>query len=167
MRGCVNDATSMKDFLIKHFAVPGEACITSTVPDEFVSHADEQLCTRDPRTQIVVLLNNAATREAIISNLEEHLIQNETISHDTPIVLFFAGHGSRSKAPTKWQSNDGAIEAICPYDMTTASHPDVKVIHVIPDRTINTLLHALAAKRKNNNIVRSKAPFLYIVANLT
>lgn len=159
LRGCVNDAMSMKAFLVRHFAVPNEACTTSTIPKEYVSTTGEQSCTRDPNAQIVVLLNKAATREAIISNIEDHLIQNKTIPHDTPIVFFFAGHGSRAKAPTEWLSNDGAFEAICPYDTTAVSQADAEVIHVIPDRTLNVLLHALAAKRKNNNIVRLLQPF--------
>jgi len=152
LKGCVNDAKSIKDFLVNHFKVPKDACVTSTKPGVFVSDTGDRYSSRPSKSQIVVLLNKAATRDAIIANLEHHLIENRKIPKDTPIVIFFAGHGSRPTAPVQWGLPDGAFEAICPYDTTVtlpvASGTGIK--HVIPDRTLGTLLHGLAAKQGNN-----------------
>lgn len=138
----------MKDLVASHFNVLPEACITSKASKEFVSDTGKRAWFRDPKAQIVVLLNKAATRKEIISNIEEHLIRNKNIPNGSPIILFFAGHGSRLAAPKEWLSNDGATEAICPHD--TSATLAAKVVHVIPDRTINVLLHGLAARRGNN-----------------
>ena len=128
LRGCVNDAQSIKAFLFDRLHVPD--------------------------SQIVFLTNEFATREAIISNFRMHLIYNHEILDGDTMVVYYAGHGSRVETPTGWPSSDGMIETICPYDERTIG-PKGEVIHGIPDRTINSLLHELAAV-KGNNIVRNQ-----------
>lgn len=102
-------------------------------------------------TNIVLLLNEEATREAIIRNFYRHLINNQDIRRGDPILFFYAGHGSRVRAPEGWEGADGYIETICPYDERMTNEKD-QHIHGIPDRTFTSLLHKLA-NQKGNNIV--------------
>ncbi|KAJ7138040.1 hypothetical protein C8R44DRAFT_592157, partial [Mycena epipterygia] len=121
LEGCENDAQTVKTFLTHRF----------------------------PESQIVLLLNADATRDAILEKFQAHLIDNSSIEKDDTIIIYFAGHGSRVKAPESWPSIDGKIETLVPYDerMKTLDGED---IHGIPDRTINILLSRLATKKGNN-----------------
>lgn len=123
--GCVNDARSIKAFL------------------------SDRLHT--PESQIVFLVNEFATRKAILSNFRTHLIDNIGIQNGDTIVVYYAGHGSRVTAPADWPATDGKIETICPHDETMIDL-NGDLVHGIPDRTINWLLNKLAAV-KGNNIV--------------
>ncbi|KAJ6622143.1 caspase domain-containing protein [Mycena sp. CBHHK59/15] len=82
LRGCVNDATSFKDFLTEVFRVP--------------------------ESHIEFMTDEVATREAILSKFRTHLIENPAISDYNPsthesggdtLIFFYAGHGSRAAAP--------------------------------------------------------------------
>jgi Caspase domain len=124
--GCVNDCNSIHNFLSASLRVP--------------------------QSHIIVLTNEAATRQAIISNFENHLVQNSRIKKGDAIVFYYAGHGSRVQAPRGWLVGDNMIETICPCDekMKDANNG---VIHGIPDRTIDGLMRRLAFY-KGDNIVR-------------
>ncbi|KAJ7138012.1 peptidase C14, caspase domain-containing protein [Mycena epipterygia] len=123
LEGCENDAQTVKTFLTNRFHIP--------------------------ESQIILLLNANATREAILENFQTHLIDNSSIEKGDAIIIYFAGHGSRVKAPESWPSIDGKIETLVPYDERTKT-PDGKVVHGIPDWTINVLLSRLAAEKGNN-----------------
>lgn len=128
LSGCVNDARSMFGFLVDRLHVPA--------------------------SNIVLLTDKAATRQAIISNFEEHLLYNKDILMGDTIVFFYAGHGSRLVAPTDLPSPDGKIEAICPHNTFVPSQDSQDgCIYPIPDYTINRLLRELA-DAKGDNIVR-------------
>ena len=107
-----------------------------------------------PEDHIAFLSDESATRGNIISTFSKHLTQNEEILEGDAMIVYYAGHGSRVPAPEGWQASDGQIETICPHDegMQTA---DGKVITGIPDRTVNTLLRELAAKKGNNIVSNS------------
>jgi hypothetical protein len=105
-----------------------------------------------PEDHIFALWNDEATRDAILGNFQEALIENSRIQRNDLIIIFFATHGTRIRAPNGWPTNDGYIEAISPYDMTTTSAQFSQPIHAIPDYTLNSLLRQLAGK-KGNNIV--------------
>ncbi|TFK62483.1 hypothetical protein BDN72DRAFT_737044, partial [Pluteus cervinus] len=45
-------------------------------------------------SNIITLLDEAASRQAILDKFEG-LISNENIKRDDPIIIYFAGHGSR------------------------------------------------------------------------
>ncbi|KAI0962768.1 hypothetical protein AcW1_000051 [Taiwanofungus camphoratus] len=123
LNGCLNDAKAMKLFLSDHLHVPD-------------SH-------------IVFLSNETATRAAILSTIQTHLIENPNVKQDDPIIVFYAGHGSRVDAPPGWASADGKIETICPYD-EWAQDIQGHYISGIPDRTINELFRKLASEKGNN-----------------
>ncbi|KAJ6480809.1 caspase domain-containing protein [Mycena vitilis] len=123
LRGCVNDALTMKTYLTNRFHIP--------------------------EAHIVLLTNADATRESIISIFQSHLIHNPSIEKNDAIVVYYAGHGSRAPAPSSWPSTDGKIETIVPHDERTETD-DGETVHGIPDRTINTLLGQLASARGNN-----------------
>jgi hypothetical protein len=125
LEGCVNDAKAFKAFLTERLHVPD--------------------------SQIMLLMNKGAIRSAILDAIHTHLATNTKINEGDAIVLFYAGHGSRVIAPPGWLTTDGKIETICPYDERTRDKNGVE-IHGIPDRTINTILRHLAAK-KGDNIV--------------
>ena len=107
-----------------------------------------------PEANVRTLTDESATRKAIISSFQTHLTENPRIEKGDPIIFFFAGHGSRVEAPEEWETSDGKIETIRPYDEST---PDKdkngkEMIPGIPSMTINELFRTLAGK-KGNNIV--------------
>ena len=104
-----------------------------------------------PEANVCTLTDDSATREAILSSFQNHLIKNSRIEKDDPIIVFFAGHGSRVDAPKEWETSDGKIETICPYDEWTQDK-DGKEISGIPSMTVNELFRTLAGD-KGNNIV--------------
>ena len=104
-----------------------------------------------PEANVRTLTDESATREAILSSFRNHLIENPRIEKGDPIIFFFAGHGSRVEAPKEWETSDGKIETICPYDEWTQDR-DGKEISGIPSMTINELFRTLAGE-KGNNIV--------------
>jgi hypothetical protein len=123
--GCKGDAQSMMDFLSCKFHVPSS---------HFLCLADEK-----------------ATRSAIISGFNEHLICNSHIEPGDAIVIFYAGHGNRVAAPKGWDADDNQVETICPHDERTIGH-DGEEIFGIPNRTIGGLMRKLSCA-KGNNIV--------------
>jgi hypothetical protein len=131
LKECVNDANLVESF------------ITTT----FATHS---ICRLD---------NEAATRQDILHNFRSHLIENPNINPGDTIVFYFAGHGSRVAAPLGWQSNDGLIETICPYDQRALVNGVEQGVPGIPDVSIAALLRELA-RRRGNNIV-SITPGVY------
>lgn len=125
----MNDAKSFKAFITDYLHAPG--------------------------SQIRLLMNESATRRNILDAFQNHLTDNAEIDEGDAIVFFYAGNGSRVRAPESWPSTDGMIETICPYDERMKDR-DGKIIYGIPDRTINMMFRDLAAK-KGNNIVRIRA----------
>jgi hypothetical protein len=123
----VNDAQTIKTFLTNRFHIP--------------------------EPQIAILVNADATRDIILEKFQSHLIDNSAIEQDDTIIIYYAGHGSRAKAPDSWPSMDGKIETLVPHDERTKTLVNGQVVHGIPDRTINRLLSRLATA-KGNNIVR-------------
>jgi len=105
-----------------------------------------------PESHMIYLCNEAATRDAILSQFRRHLIENPQIKQGDAIIIYYAGHGGRVDAPSGWTSSDGKIETICPHDEWMLDL-EGNAIPGIPDRTINELLRRLASE-KGNNIVR-------------
>ena len=104
-----------------------------------------------PEANVCTLTDENATREAILSSFQNHLIENPLIEKGDPIIFFFAGHGSRVKAPEEWETSDGKIETICPYDEGTQEKDKITVTG-IDSMKINGLFRTLAGE-KGNNIV--------------
>jgi hypothetical protein len=102
-----------------------------------------------PDEQIKLLLDESATRDAILSYLREGF----THADCDAIIIYFAGHGSRIAPPPDWPSGDQKIETIWPYDIRIEDPETGERLSGIEDYRFNILLHELAAKEKNNNIV--------------
>ena len=103
-------------------------------------------------SHFLCLADERATRSAIISGFQDHLIDNNNIERGDAIVIYYAGHGSRAAAPKGWVADETKVETICPYDERTFDC-DGKEIFGIPDRTIGGLLRKLCSY-KGDNIVR-------------
>ncbi|KAJ7453079.1 caspase domain-containing protein [Mycena latifolia] len=123
LRGCVNDAQTIRTFLTNRFHIP--------------------------EPQIAFLTNGDATRAAILEKFQAHLIDNPSVEQGDTVIVYYAGHGSRAPAPDSWPSTDGKIETLVPHD-ERMKDPEGEAIHGIPDRTINMLLSQLATAKGNN-----------------
>ncbi|KAG8715603.1 hypothetical protein FRC11_002490 [Ceratobasidium sp. 423] len=123
LMGSVGDAMSVFDFFTEHLGVP---------KDRFVCLFDEH-----------------ATRDAIINTFVNHLINNPAIRPHDAIVIYFAGHGDRMPAPAGWQSADGKVEMILPYDASTYDAHG-RYNYGIPDLTLAFLLYKLSQEKENN-----------------
>ncbi|KAJ6622312.1 hypothetical protein B0H10DRAFT_2342171 [Mycena sp. CBHHK59/15] len=98
LSGCVTDAKSFKECLSRTF---GKA----------------------PDSDIMFLTNANATRAAILSAFRTHLICNEHIQRGQPIIIYFAGHGSRVAAPIEWAASSQSAYAERFVPATTRSRP--------------------------------------------
>jgi hypothetical protein len=100
-----------------------------------------------PTDNVKILLNEQATRDNILNVFDLHLVQNQAIPRDGPILLYYSGHGARADPPEEWavrgEATDGSIEFIVPYDALNADDT-MERAHAIPDRTIGALLRRLA-----------------------
>ncbi|KAJ6622364.1 hypothetical protein B0H10DRAFT_1910167 [Mycena sp. CBHHK59/15] len=124
LKGCLNDAEAIKTSL-------------------------ERIFGPSPEAAILFLANAGATRAAILSAFHAHLIDNPKIERGDRIVIFFAGHGSRVRAPIGWAAPSGLVRIICPSDLLMPDS-EGRPIHGIPDVTINALLRILAREKGNN-----------------
>jgi hypothetical protein len=108
-----------------------------------------------PPANIVLLENKNATRSAILSAFKTHFLDNRNIPDrgGASMILYFAGHGSRSEAPSDLIAPDRRVEAICPVDERTVDDAG-EYVDAIPDYVLVWLLSELADK-KGNSIVRS------------
>lgn len=111
-----------------------------------------------PRSNVLVLLNKAATRQNILGSIQTHLLHNPYIEQGDAMIIFFAGHGNRVPVPEGWFSSDDKIETICPHD-EGMKDMDGEPIPGIPDRTINDLIRRIA-ETKGNNIVSAVMPLI-------
>ena len=93
-----------------------------------------------PQDQIQMLLDESASRRAIIDAFEQ-LQNDERIKEGDPIFIYFAGHGSEISP---------GMQAIVPQDYCESPG---KKVPAIPDRTIGALI-AKIADNKGDNIVR-------------
>jgi Caspase domain len=70
-----------------------------------------------PRDHICMLTDSKATKGAIEDAFMSHLVNNPSIMTGDSIIIYFAGHGSSSIAPDRWQNrNPLHVEMLCPYD---------------------------------------------------
>ncbi|PBK80876.1 hypothetical protein ARMGADRAFT_1091878 [Armillaria gallica] len=126
LRGCVTDALAMEKCLVEVIGVPKERIQTLL----------------GPRNQHDANVSSIPSRAKILSALRS-LLTKADIKHGDPIVVFFAGHGSRYA----WSDLDddknfgsdnehsparaGFVEALCPLDRDNV--PDIS------DRELNTV----------------------------
>lgn len=117
LEAAVADVDKVKKYLMKYLSVPG--------------------------TRITTLVNEAATRIAIIDAIQ-NLSKDVNIRAGDAILIYFAGHGARVTAPGAWTEMTQHIEVIVPYDMGVDNIPS------IPDRTLGALLINLSRAKGDN-----------------
>ncbi|KAJ7124315.1 caspase domain-containing protein [Mycena epipterygia] len=129
LSGCVNDANTFKAFLLDSRELGGLEV---------------------PPSNIKFLVDEAATRDHIISTFQSHFLNNSAIPDggQATIIFFYAGHGSRIEAPGNLLPSDGMVETICPHDERT--YKDGKYVHSIPDYVLGWLIFELAEKKGRN-----------------
>lgn len=110
-----------------------------------------------PDNQITVLLDQAASRKAII-NAFKVLKDNREIQPGDPILIFYAGHGA--EIPDGDADETRKIQSIVPYDY------DGTTIDPIPDKTIGSLLAQLH-EAKGDNIVSKFSVYLFFFCSIT
>ncbi|PVF95452.1 hypothetical protein CPB86DRAFT_764005 [Serendipita vermifera] len=99
---------------------------------------------RFPLADIRCLHNEQATRDSIVKAIED-LIASDEVQLDDPILIFYAGHGSRAIPPTRWGISDERIEILLPQDFHKK--------RIITDRGLATLLDKLASVKGDNIVV--------------
>ncbi|KAG8794534.1 hypothetical protein FRC12_023743 [Ceratobasidium sp. 428] len=125
LQGAEQDAQSFRDYLIN---------------DVFV-----------PQAQIKTLLSKDATRANIIDGFKALAI-HPNIKKQDPIVIFYAGHGTKLKKPEGWEAGEDHIQALVPQDVKQKDASG-NIILPLPDRTIATLLNDIASTNdKGDNI---------------
>jgi Caspase domain len=124
LQGAVSDADRVVDFLVDKGAAPER--------------------NRNLR-------NEQATRSAILHELMD-LITSPSLEQNDPIVIYFAGRGTRAALGPPTREEDSWTPCLAPYDLGA---PDGKgeEIFGIPDETLGSIMHRIASA-KGNNIVR-------------
>ena len=115
LRGCVADADTIDDYLLNELHVP--------------------------RDQIVNLRNENATRAAILREIVA-LRTRSTLRKDDPILIYFAGHGTRAASPPGWKSGSDKISLLVPHDCMVEDE-NGEIIQPIPDRYAQMLMTEL------------------------
>ncbi|QRW13332.1 ICE-like protease (caspase) p20 domain protein [Ceratobasidium sp. AG-Ba] len=122
LTGAVADAKAINEYLVKELGIPKE--------------------------QVEILLNEGATRSAIVKALKRLAEAEKT---NGPIVIYYAGHGGREEAPATWKRfNYEKTEVIYPSDYNTRFGAARKPVDCIPDLTIGSLLNKISAAQGNN-----------------
>jgi hypothetical protein len=102
-----------------------------------------------PEDQITTLLDHQATRGEIIKAFEA-LCNDTRIAHQDPIVIFYAGHGSKMQKPEGWVSRGSHIQVLVPQDVDM-NHPSGE-IRPIPDQIIAILLENILREKGDNMV---------------
>ena len=102
-----------------------------------------------PPNHIRLLTDSQATYSGILSAFRTHLVENPSIHPGDPIVLYYAGHGSRFIAPDGWPTDDGNYECICPSDRNTVA-ADGNTVEDIADWELGRMLVELASVKESN-----------------
>jgi hypothetical protein len=134
LSGAVNDAKSIKNFLVNDLAVP--------------------------ESHITTLMDKKATRSSIIGALEQ-LSKDNTINRFDPILIFYSGHGCEINSPLV--DYEEKTQCWVPWD-AGRSHANGTHISesVIPDYIISALLKELAISKGNNIVSKLEDALLKI-----
>ncbi|CEL54750.1 hypothetical protein RSOLAG1IB_07284 [Rhizoctonia solani AG-1 IB] len=122
LSGAVNDAKSIKNFLVNDLAVP--------------------------ESHITTLMDKKATRSSIIGALEQ-LSKDNTINRFDPILIFYSGHGCEINSPLV--DYEEKTQCWVPWDAGRSYANGTHILEsVIPDYIISALLKELAISKGNN-----------------
>ncbi|PBK64090.1 hypothetical protein ARMSODRAFT_1007392 [Armillaria solidipes] len=130
LRGCVSDALTMENYLVKDFGVPKERIQRLLGPTEHRSPSDFSV----------------PSRANIVSSLLS-LVHNSQIELGDNIIIYFSGHGS-CYSPSNLDCNAGmgSIEALCPIDREDLDASGVPIPD-ISDREINCILKEISRSK--------------------
>ncbi|KAK0460746.1 peptidase C14, caspase domain-containing protein, partial [Desarmillaria tabescens] len=126
LHGCVEDASRVERYLVHHLHIP-----TGQI-QKLLGHHDA------PPTDI----SSIPSCENILSTLLG-LSTNSDIEHGDPIIIFFAGHGSRYLWSDNHEDKEKFVEAFCPMDRNTLNR-NGKPISDITNQEINTILSEIS-----------------------
>lgn len=125
------DAIAIKQYLVEDLLVSKERIQILLGP---TSHGDMSTDTSVP--------SQANILSALLS-----LITNPNIEHGDPIIIFFAGHGSRYPLSDHDEDDDERskkfVEALCPMDRNTFGSGGA-LVPDITDRELNTILSQIS-----------------------
>ncbi|WP_315789843.1 caspase family protein [Fischerella sp. JS2] len=126
LRGCVNDISAVESYLRERVA------------------GDREWNLVEPTNQPWILLNQNATRQAIIDGFRQHLCNADS---EDVVLFYYAGHGAQQKSPQEFWSlePDHLDETLVCYDSRTATSRD------LADKEIAYLLSQVA--QKNPHVV--------------
>jgi hypothetical protein len=120
LAGCVNDVEAMAQLLIDRFGFPSD--------------------------QVIQLINEAATREAILAAMDRLVAQ---AGRGDGVVIHYSGHGSQAPSLDPDEA-DGKDETILPHDTARAGDLPNLDIH---DKEIHAFLERLTALTENVTLV--------------
>ncbi|BAY44203.1 peptidase C14 caspase catalytic subunit p20 [Scytonema sp. HK-05] len=123
LQGCVNDITAIKEYLERRV------------------HTDRY------QLHLRTLLNEHATRQAIIDGLRQYLCQ--AVRKDV-VLFYFCGHGAREKAGEEfkdWELDDAHETIVC-YD--SRSKTNGKKVPDLADKELRYLISQVANKGENS-----------------
>ncbi|KAK0187315.1 caspase domain-containing protein [Armillaria mellea] len=107
---------------------------------------------RVPENQIENLRNENATRAHIEKKIED-LGRNPDIKQGDPILIYYAGYGAEANAPPRWDSANGKIQMLVPYDFVPGGSNDHRRGQGVLDVKFNHLLAELAKKSDNITVI--------------
>ncbi|KAG8688269.1 hypothetical protein FRC11_005757, partial [Ceratobasidium sp. 423] len=125
LRGAVNDADEISNFLTSDLGVP-------------LNH-------------IINLRNESASRANIIKGFRG--LQNDPrINKGDPILVYYAGHGGSYEPSRRMKQAYGPsnIQVIFPHDYKILPPGATEPINCIPDKTVGALLNDLSMEKGNN-----------------
>ncbi|MGJ5672685.1 MAG: caspase family protein [Nostochopsis sp.] len=126
LQGCVNDINAVENYLRERVA------------------RDREWNLVEPTNQPWILLNQNATRQAIIDGFRQHLCNADS---EDVVLFYYAGHGGQQKSPQEFWSlePDRLDETLVCYDSRTVTSRD------LADKEIAYLISEVA--QKNPHVV--------------
>ncbi|MER3588884.1 MAG: peptidase C14 caspase catalytic subunit p20, partial [Mastigocladus sp. ERB_26_1] len=126
LRGCVNDVSAVETYL--------RECVAG----------DREWKLVEPKNQPWILINQNATRQAIIDGFRRHLCNADS---EDVVLFYYAGHGGQQKSPQEFWSlePDHLDETLVCYDSRTITSRD------LADKEIAYLISQVA--QKNPHVV--------------
>ncbi|MBE7169536.1 MAG: caspase family protein [Williamsia sp.] len=120
LSGCINDVSSLENYLNNRFS--------------------------ETQRSVVKLLNEQATREAVIQQFIDLFIRNPKIGKDDTVLFYFSGHGSSCRMNPAFEQFDPEKEGtLVLYDMRCKGKFDLADICMLDEKSFLQDLQLLQA----------------------